>query len=179
MSQTATGTSITLTDNTTTFSDNFSFPLVLSLENKPEGLSGTIKHGYVRNFQPGGFGGFSTQVETNQSSIGQLQISSQSRASGGFGKTEQNFKYLDSRGSTYNRDVSIDNVTTIVRDNQSGTLAGSNILLLPTNHSKYPVKTKRFVSRDVISDVTDLAGGIDLNGQPVRWPSFIQSHFQP
>ncbi|EGG02014.1 uncharacterized protein MELLADRAFT_91721 [Melampsora larici-populina 98AG31] len=127
VNQASAGSSKSTVNFRTSFRDIFSYPLALSLETKKDGSFGILSQGYSRTIKPPKFSGFSTQIDTSQISNGNLQFDASGTVSGGFGQTEQNFTYADAKGSTYTREVGIANVTVLLRDEQSGTLAPRTI----------------------------------------------------
>ncbi|WAQ88136.1 hypothetical protein PtA15_9A261 [Puccinia triticina] len=122
VAQLSTGSSTSATDSVVTFSDAFSFPLRLTLQNTPTGLKGEINLTYNRKLKPA-VSGLATSIQTTQIAAGTLELADQSRASGGLGQTGQAFFYTDERGSSFSRNLIIKNVTEILKDVQSGSLA--------------------------------------------------------
>lgn len=176
VNQASSGSSKSTVNSKTSFSDKFSYPLALSLETKKEGLFGILSQGYNRTIKPPKFGGFATQIETNQTSNGSLQYDLAGRASGGFAQTEQDFTYSDAKGSTYTRQVGIANVTILLRDKQSGTLAPRTI------RNKQSVRyanqggdrsLKAIDSTDELES-NEVMSVNHFSGQAIRVPSFVQ-----
>ncbi|MBW0486174.1 hypothetical protein O181_025889, partial [Austropuccinia psidii MF-1] len=123
--QQASGSSISQTDSTETYSDQFSFSLGLSLKRSNKGLQGSISHSYNRALKPATYNGFATSIQTNQSAIGLLSFDGNGKVKNGVGQTGQLFVYSDEKGYTFNRDYLIANETNILKDFQSGLLANN------------------------------------------------------
>ncbi|PLW09210.1 hypothetical protein PCASD_18318 [Puccinia coronata f. sp. avenae] len=119
--QLSTGSNAATTDSVVTFSDDFSFPLKITLQSGQTGLKGDISLTYNRKVKPD-VKRFATSIQTTQSATGTLELS-ENRASGGLGQTGQVFFYTDERGSSFGRDLIIRNVTEKVKDILSGSLS--------------------------------------------------------
>ncbi|KAH8106837.1 peptide N-acetyl-beta-D-glucosaminyl asparaginase amidase A-domain-containing protein [Cristinia sonorae] len=120
--QTASGTFLSTHNGVSTLVDDFSYPLNINITNlTPDGLSfvTTVDHSYNRESHPAPFILGSTITE-HQVAGGFFTIS----PNGNFGNgTSQNtFTYIDTKGNTFNRQVSSIN-TNITSDKQSGSLA--------------------------------------------------------
>ncbi|KAG0151623.1 hypothetical protein CROQUDRAFT_719785 [Cronartium quercuum f. sp. fusiforme G11] len=109
-------------------SDHFTFPLNLTTATLPAEKNGTLitghlSHGYTREERRPYPRGWNTTIVTDQDSDGELRLNSGGRAVSGIGRTSQRYSYTNGRGEDYMRDVEVFNVTRIVRDKISGTLA--------------------------------------------------------
>ncbi|KNZ44778.1 hypothetical protein VP01_882g2 [Puccinia sorghi] len=124
VAQLSTGSSSAITDAALTYSDDFSFPLKVSLESGQTGLKGEINLTYNRKVKPNGKG-FATSIQTTQIAMGTLELAGPNRASAGQGQTGQVFFYSDERGSSFARDLIVRNVTEKVKDVLSGSLSKS------------------------------------------------------
>ncbi|KAH9819969.1 peptide N-acetyl-beta-D-glucosaminyl asparaginase amidase A-domain-containing protein [Melampsora americana] len=176
VNQGSAGLSKSTVNSKISFSEEFSYPLALSLETKKEGLFGILRQGYSRSIKPPKFGGFSTQIKSNQTSKGNLQFGSAGRVSGGFGQTEQNFTYSDSKGSTYERQVGIANVTILLRDKQSGTLAPRERHITQSARDAIEGDGRSFMAINPTGSL-ELEESVPVDqfsGQAIRVPSFIQ-----
>lgn len=122
------GSTVSFYDGDHALSDSYTFPLDLTLDVQPGKdsqtlLNGRLSHGYTRKETRPFSQAWETEIVTNQDSDGQLVFDKDGSALSGIGRTAQRYSYKDGRKEDYTRDVEIYNVTHIVRDSISGSLA--------------------------------------------------------
>ncbi|KAH9447616.1 hypothetical protein MJO29_010919 [Puccinia striiformis f. sp. tritici] len=122
VAQLSTGSSVSQKDSVVTFSDDFSFPLKVTLQNGQAGVKGDINLTYNRKLKPA-LKGLATSIQTTQIATGTLDLAQPDRSQGGLAQTGQIFFYTDERGSSFGRDLIVKNVTQTLKDVYSGTLA--------------------------------------------------------
>ncbi|KAG0143578.1 hypothetical protein CROQUDRAFT_724471 [Cronartium quercuum f. sp. fusiforme G11] len=126
--QSSDGSTVSSYNDDQALSDSYTFPLDLTLEVQPGKnsqtlLNGRLSHGYTREETRPFSQAWNTEIATKQDSDGQLVFDKGGNALGGFGRTSQRYSYKDGRKEDYARDVEIYNVTHIVKDTISGSLA--------------------------------------------------------
>ncbi|KAI8460217.1 peptide N-acetyl-beta-D-glucosaminyl asparaginase amidase A-domain-containing protein [Phakopsora pachyrhizi] len=131
--QSSTGTSSSNHGNKQVLFDKFDFPFNLKQDvisdSTTDTLEGGLDHGYKRiqevPFNPN-FAQIS--ISTDQKSTGYLKFDKSGNIVDKIGRTSQMFDYSDSKKETYHREVEIYNVTQVIKDSSSGTLAPSKTL---------------------------------------------------
>ncbi|WAR52458.1 hypothetical protein PtB15_1B900 [Puccinia triticina] len=138
------GTSISTSDDMTTLSDSFEFPLNLNLSTIASSNQTTIIGNLTHSFRRSQFLSLSpslgqVEIDTTQISIGELKLNAKGRVAGGLGRTAQSFVYKDGRNESYTRNIEVYNVTNVIRDEESGSLSSPRtsdlnvITVLPNN----------------------------------------------
>ncbi|PLW51828.1 hypothetical protein PCASD_00823 [Puccinia coronata f. sp. avenae] len=150
------GASLSTYDDQIITTDYFQYPLNLNLTTVaiPESNQTKIFGNLTHTFRRSQFFSLSpslgqVDIDTTQSTIGELALNSKGRVVSGLGRLAQSFTYNDGRKDSYTRNIEVFNVTNVVRDDESGTLAAP-----------------RGVEVDVISDLPSDGG--DVAGCPYR-----------
>jgi hypothetical protein len=128
------GNSISTYDDKTITTDSFEFPLNLNLstlalsETNQTKIVGNLTHTFRRSqfFSLSPSLG-QVDIDTTQHSIGELLLNANGRVVGGLGRMAQFFNYNDGRNESYTRNIEVFNVTNVMRDEESGTLAPPRI----------------------------------------------------
>ncbi|KAH9811836.1 peptide N-acetyl-beta-D-glucosaminyl asparaginase amidase A-domain-containing protein [Melampsora americana] len=108
--------------------DEFSYPLNLTMSQTTSDQNGTVvsghlSHGYTRTEDHVYPAGSKSKVDTQQNSEGDLILDGDGRAISGIGRTSQKYKFKNEGGEDYSRDIEIFNITQVIRNRISGTLA--------------------------------------------------------
>ncbi|KAI8457351.1 peptide N-acetyl-beta-D-glucosaminyl asparaginase amidase A-domain-containing protein [Phakopsora pachyrhizi] len=162
LTQLATGSSSSQIGTVNTFFDQFSFPF-------SHGLKGDIGIGYNRAFRPAYYNGIPTSIQANQTATGNLLLGESGRATGGISTTGQTISYSDARGETYQRDVLVTNVTTVLKDVLSGSLANQE---LSTRPNQFIAQSRQLYSKPVNkSEGHKKRETLISRSEPMRLPS--------
>lgn len=86
-------------------------------------IKGKLLHGYQRTESLASLHLSNSSVSTCQYSQGNLSLNDKGRSIKGVGRTAQKYKFVNGRGETYERDVEIFNITNVLHDKVSGSLA--------------------------------------------------------
>ncbi|EGG12564.1 uncharacterized protein MELLADRAFT_86715 [Melampsora larici-populina 98AG31] len=114
--------------------DEFSYPFNLTMtQTTPDQngtvISGHLSHGYTRTEDHVYPAGSKSKIVTQQTSEGDLLLDGDGRAVSGIGRTSQQYTFKNEAGEDYSRDIEIFNITKVIRDRISGTLASPSTRL--------------------------------------------------
>lgn len=134
VTQTSQGTSLSTYNDRIITTDSFQFPLNLNTSTVDLPLSnqtkifGNLTHQYKRSqFFPLCPSLGQVDIDTTQTSIGELSLNTKGRVVEGLGRTAQSFKYHNGRDDSYSRNIEVFNVSNVVRDEESGSLLAPQI----------------------------------------------------
>jgi len=134
VTQTSQGTSFSTYGDRIITTDSFQFPLNINVStvtlprSNQTKISGNLTHQYKRSqFFPLGPGLGQVDINTIQTSIGELLLNLKGRVVKGLGRTAQSFKYHNGRGDSYSRNIEVFNVSHVIRDDESGSLVAPHI----------------------------------------------------
>lgn len=125
--QTSEGLSQSVHNGLPLLQDKFSYPMDMTLnQTAPSSnltiFSGQLSHGYTRTedhiYPPGS----KSDIVTTQKSDGELRFDGTGSAISGIARTSQQYTFKN-KGGDYSRDVEIFNVTNVIRNKISGSLA--------------------------------------------------------
>ncbi|EGG03240.1 uncharacterized protein MELLADRAFT_90243 [Melampsora larici-populina 98AG31] len=127
MIQSSEGLSQSVHNGVPLLQDKFSYPMNLTMiQTAPSAnlsiFSGQLSHGYTRTEDHIYPAGSKSDIVNTQNSEGNLHFDGKGQAISGIGRTSQQYTFKN-KGGDYSRDVEIFNITNVIRNKISGSLA--------------------------------------------------------